>query len=344
MSQIRTLNTGMSADEILGVLNKARQLPSASELYTSINLKQDALTFDSSPTDGSSNSMTSGGIYNALLGKLDSDVDDAPTENSTKPITSGAVYSALNEKLDNDVDDAPTESSTNPITSGAVYSALSSKQDTLVFDTEPVLNSLNPVTSGGIYTELDDVYENISNLSGILTDVRSSLANLIDSGPKNRIKMKQTTVTVSGITITVNSDGTITLNGTNASSEETILIYDFAVNNAVNSFTNNEKPLMNIKTYTCVGTGDPNARIQVIGYNNLSDTQMLSDNYETTTFGSGTYAYYVMRLVVSGDASFDNVHIYPMVCLRSDYSLSASHVPYCPTSKELYDMVLSLDS
>ena len=61
--------------------------------------------------------------------------DNSPTEDSTNPVTSGGVYSALANKQDTlTIDSAPTESSTNPVESGGVYSALGDKQDTLVFE------------------------------------------------------------------------------------------------------------------------------------------------------------------------------------------------------------------
>lgn len=56
-------------------------------------LKQDLLTFDQVPTDGSTNPVESNGIYDALALKLDaSRVTDDITEDSTDVITSGAVY------------------------------------------------------------------------------------------------------------------------------------------------------------------------------------------------------------------------------------------------------------
>ena len=57
---------------------------------------QDALTFDSAPTEDSTNPVESGGVYNALAGKQDNlTFDDDPTENSTNPVKSGGVYNAI---------------------------------------------------------------------------------------------------------------------------------------------------------------------------------------------------------------------------------------------------------
>ena len=64
--------------------------------------KQDVLTFDDAPTQGSNNPVKSGGIYTALAGKQDTlTFDDTPTANSSNPVKSGGIYTALDGKADN---------------------------------------------------------------------------------------------------------------------------------------------------------------------------------------------------------------------------------------------------
>ena len=61
-----------------------------------IATKQDALTFDNTPTEGSQNPAKSGGIYTALSGKQDAlTFDTEPTPGSTNPVTSGGVADAI---------------------------------------------------------------------------------------------------------------------------------------------------------------------------------------------------------------------------------------------------------
>ena len=91
--------------------------------------KEDLLTFDTTPTSGSDNPVTSGGIANALNGKQDTLTFDA----------------------------VPTENSTNPVESGGVYDALAGKQDALTFDTTPTAGSTNPVTSGGVAEAISNI-------------------------------------------------------------------------------------------------------------------------------------------------------------------------------------------
>jgi len=91
------------------------------------NSKQNSLTFDSTPTAGSNNPVTSAGIK-------------AYVDNATPTIT---------------MDDTPTSGSNNPVKSSGIYNALQGKQSTLTFDSTPTASSTNPVTSGGVKSALD---------------------------------------------------------------------------------------------------------------------------------------------------------------------------------------------
>lgn len=96
-----------------------------SALETAMSGKQDKLTFDTTPLSGSTNPVTSGGIYNALQSAT-VQTDAVPTEGSTKPVQSGGVYTALQGKQNNlSFDNTPTAGSPNPVTSGGIYQALS---------------------------------------------------------------------------------------------------------------------------------------------------------------------------------------------------------------------------
>lgn len=75
----------------------------ANIIYKAIDKKQDKLTFDTSPTSGSNNPVTSGGVY-TMKNNLDTAIgkkqdmltfDSTPTSDSTNPVTSGGVRSAI---------------------------------------------------------------------------------------------------------------------------------------------------------------------------------------------------------------------------------------------------------
>ena len=72
-------------------------------IYKAIDKKQDKLTFDTLPTSGSNNPVTSGGVYtmknnlDTAIGKKQDKLtfDSTPTSDSTNPVTSGGVRSAI---------------------------------------------------------------------------------------------------------------------------------------------------------------------------------------------------------------------------------------------------------
>lgn len=90
--------------------------------------KQDELTFDSAPTSGSTNPVTSGGVHTALSSKANASALSSHTGNSTIHIT-GAERTKWNAKQDAlTFDSTPKSGSSNPVTSGGVYTALSKKE------------------------------------------------------------------------------------------------------------------------------------------------------------------------------------------------------------------------
>lgn len=72
-----------------------------STISTQVAGKQDKLTFDTTPTESSTNPVTSGGVYQSLSTKQNAlNFDASPTENSSNPVTSGGVYTSLGGKQD----------------------------------------------------------------------------------------------------------------------------------------------------------------------------------------------------------------------------------------------------
>ena len=109
--------------------DNSTQIATTAFVHAGLASKQDKLTFDNIPTQGSDNPVKSGGVYSALATKQDTlTFDNVPTANSNNPVKSGGVYSALANKQDKlTFDNVPTENSDNPVKSGGVYSALALK-------------------------------------------------------------------------------------------------------------------------------------------------------------------------------------------------------------------------
>ena len=122
------------------------------DLEEAVNKKQEKLTFDSTPTSGSTNPVTSGGVKAALDLKQNNLVfDSVPTSGSTRPVTSGGVKAALDLKQNTLMfDSVPTSGSTRPITSGGVYTALANKLKT--FTASIPATGWTSQSSGAYYT------------------------------------------------------------------------------------------------------------------------------------------------------------------------------------------------
>lgn len=120
---------------------------------------QDALTFDSTPTEDSTNPVESGGVYNALAGKQDNlTFDDDPTENSINPVKSGGVYSALAGKQDNLTFDGVYNASTNKAATESTVTNAIAGLDVSAFsvDADETISSLSE-TDGKISVTKQDI-------------------------------------------------------------------------------------------------------------------------------------------------------------------------------------------
>lgn len=162
-----------------------------SALETGLAGKQNSLTFDSAPTSGSSNPVTSGGVYSAIntvstsISSLQSLVankqdkltfDTTPKSGSSNPITSGGVYTAINNVS---VSLPATGSSSKPIyiNSSGQPTACSYSIGTAAsygVTTSVSSGSSSLVTSGAVYNAI-----NSSSSSKFTTLSSSSLSSFI---------------------------------------------------------------------------------------------------------------------------------------------------------------------
>lgn len=158
-----------------------------SALQTTVSGKQDRLTFDDAPTQGSSNPVKSGGVY-AALQNVSVETDAVPTEGSTKAVQSGGVYAALQGKQNSlTFDSIPIQGSQNPVTSNGVYEALASAATGIsVYDSSSssggFLNTGKALVLGKtvlIYAIGQRPYEGTSTLT---FNIPNNGATLIDSG------------------------------------------------------------------------------------------------------------------------------------------------------------------
>lgn len=99
--------------------------------------------------------------------------DDTPTAGSLNPVTSGGIKTYVDNKIAEGgggstitIDSALSDTSTNPVQNKVIKNALDTKQDTLTFDNWPTTFSDNPVTSGAVRSALDLKADKTHTLSG----------------------------------------------------------------------------------------------------------------------------------------------------------------------------------
>lgn len=96
--------------------------------------KQDELTFDSAPTEDSTNPVTSGGVFTALAGKQDTlTIDSALSDTSENPVQNKAIYSQIYAQL---------------------YSTIAGMQNNAKGSMELYSKDLNTITTSGFYNAM----------------------------------------------------------------------------------------------------------------------------------------------------------------------------------------------
>lgn len=112
------------------------------EIIDAVNAaKQDTLTFDSEPTEGSENPVTSGGVWGVTAALSDS-------------------LDSLSTGVQEGYDD--------------LLGRIEGKQDTLSFDSEPTEGSANPVTSGGLWDIFDAFDGRINTLNADVAELEET--------------------------------------------------------------------------------------------------------------------------------------------------------------------------
>lgn len=135
--------------------------------------KQDKLTFDQSPTAGSSNVVTSNGVYSAIQSATHdavktSDLSNYATKSEISDMATKSELGGYATKIE--LEDYATNvnlanyatkseisglATKSELSTYATKAELANKQDTLVFDNVPTANSQNPVRSSGIYNAIN---------------------------------------------------------------------------------------------------------------------------------------------------------------------------------------------
>ena len=124
--------------------------------------KQNVLTFDSTPTAGSQNPVTSDGIKRAIdnvdVGNVQEQLDTIKTEQTeqNKKISDNKTeIDSVKESVANQETDITALQETTAGHTTAIEGLQTGKQNVLTFDATPTAGSQNPVTSDGIKKAID---------------------------------------------------------------------------------------------------------------------------------------------------------------------------------------------
>ena len=295
---------------------------------------QAKLTFDSAPTENSENPVKSGGVYTALGNKQDTlSFDNVPTSGSSNPVKSGGVYSALSDKVDKQ---AGKGLSTNDFTTAeqTKLEGIEEEANKTVVDSALSGSSTNPVQNKVIKSALDGKQASLTTAqlaaanSGITADIvaadSAALTELVDGGAKNKLQNNATTQTISGVTFTVNGDGSVTLTGTAATNADINIVisttttldagdYIWSVANGTSGVYFTVRPGEQGTTqYICTGS------TTYIGFS-LTERTTINRIY----------------LFINRGTTVNNLTFKPMICTKAEWDISQAYQPYRPSEDEL---------
>ena len=165
----------------------------------------------------------------------------------------------------------------------------------------------------------------------------TALAEIIDSGAKNRMKLTGSDVTGYGVSCTFDATaGTITLDGVNQDKKCT---GSFNIQCA-------DSRALGLKAGTvyhlsCEGyqTSDTTIGIYVYTSGATPVSQFDSYNNNEAAWNSAWEQASGFRLFIRSGTVVDNVVLKPMICSKAEWDISQTYVPYCPTLPELYAMI-----
>lgn len=212
------------------------------------------------------------------------------------------------------------------------------KQDILTFDTEPIEDSENPVTSGGLFSQFERYATKTALDEKVDTSIftadqdrqETEIGSLLDRGAKNIFdsNLIPQTATRNGVTITRTEKG-LHISGTASSTSDT-QIASFVLDIPGDGY--------HVYINTSVSTLNVWCSYRKSGASSDTYVPAVKD-----TLNTGDVLKYLYFKSLPGGTTFD-VDVDIMVCIAADYAISSQFVPYAPTNRELYEMILALQS
>lgn len=173
----------------------------------------------------------------------------------------------------------------------------------------------------------DDTYEPyIPSLQTQADTTYEVASTLVDRVPKNLIKIVPTEHY--GVDISIDDNGQMVLNGTNTSSTAQIYRMSLVYLEAGVHYTLVDDAITESGAYYVHLRDSDSLDTQGSDFVNTLGTRCKDFTVETSS-------YYLVAIRIPGSATFDNMVLRPMLCLRSDYEMSEKFVPYADSNLEL---------
>lgn len=263
-----------------------------------------------------------------------------------------AQINPLLDKIDNDYTKAEIDGliagiSTDAITlKGTATKYANLPSDASEGDAYKVTYSDDNYADGTVYTYHNGVWVSLAKNSYLKAEIdnidRAELAKIIDGGAKNLLNVTKASIKAintigtwngdvytrndnnNSITFTLNSDLTITVNGTAANRIQ---------------FNLKNSGLQGFQDCILSGGGTASLLFQMLG---TPYTTIANDTGSGTEIGNyDDSKSYSLSINISAGVTVNNLTIKPMICAKSAWILSTKYVPYCPTLAEIYAMVQS---
>ena len=157
--------------------------------------------------------------------------------------------------------------------------------------------------------------------------VQAPVARLVDAGAKNLLKITATSQTISGVTFTM-ADGSVTATGTSGANGATLVLASYTA-------TESNKLIL-----TGTPLNDAGAYIDYIGTDWSNQIIVHGGSAEKIWSTKASR----IRIVIPQNVHIEGLVFKPMLCTAEDYAISTEFVPYAPSNRELYEMILALQN
>lgn len=165
------------------------------------------------------------------------------------------------------------------------------------------------------------------------------IADMLDNGSKNRMKLTGSDVSGYGINCTFDAAaGTIHLDGFNADKKCT-----GSFNIQCSATLNSPFVEGTVYHFTCDGYPTSNDDIGIYVYTSGATPNSQFDCFTNNVlpWNDAWKQASGFRLFIRQGTVVDNVTLRPMICTERDYQISSGFVPYCPTLQEMYALIRS---